>query len=206
MPHRSLTLLHTAQAHQATFDTLRDRIAPGVRLTHLVRPDLLIRAQVGIDSALISDVSDIVTAAAAPVVCTCTTIGAVAASAGAIRIDAPMMQAAAQSDGAILLAYCLQSTRTPSLDLLQTALSAAQSAARVHLLYLGDLWPLFEAKETTAFHAALAAAITAELTRQPDVTAVVLAQASMAGAAALLSDIAIPVFSSPESALRAALA
>jgi hypothetical protein len=96
-----ITLLHTAQVHADTFDALRDRIAPDTRLVHLVRPDFLKRAQGGIDAALAGDIGAEVRAVSGPVLCTCTTIGAVAAAAGAIRIDAPMMQAAAQTGGRV---------------------------------------------------------------------------------------------------------
>ena len=41
----ALTLLHTAQVHVDTFNALRDRIAPGVSLDHLVYPELLAAAQ-----------------------------------------------------------------------------------------------------------------------------------------------------------------
>ncbi len=78
----ALTLLHTAEAHRATFDALRDRIAPGAALTHVVRADWLVRAQGGVDDALQSEMAKAVAAAQGPVICTCTTLGPAAADAG----------------------------------------------------------------------------------------------------------------------------
>ena len=200
-----ITLLHTAQVHADTFDALRDRIAPDTRLVHLVRPDFLKRAQGGIDAALAGDIGAEVRAVSGPVLCTCTTIGAVAADAGAIRIDAPMMQAAAQTGGPVLLVYCLDSTAVPSGDLLRAQMDEADNSAAIASLHLGRFWPLFETGEQDAFRAVIAAAVKAHVADHPDITAVVLAQASMAGAAAMLGDLAMPVFASPELALRAAL-
>ncbi|AXI53258.1 hypothetical protein SuNHUV7_10560 (plasmid) [Pseudoseohaeicola sp. NH-UV-7] len=204
-----ITLLHTAQAHADTFDALRDRIAPDAKLVHLVRPGFLDRAQGGIDTALAGDIGALVRAAAGPVLCTCTTIGAVAGDAGAIRIDAPMMQAAAQTaaqtGGPVLLVYCLDSSAAPSGDLLQSALDVAGVIAPFQTLHLGRFWALFQAGEHDAFRAVIAAAVKAYVKDHPDISAVVLAQASMAGAATMLDDLSMPVFASPELALRAVL-
>lgn len=201
----TLTLLHTAQVHSATFDALRDQIAPGQALHHIVREDLLLRAQTGIDDALSAEISALISSADGTVVCTCTTLGPVAAQAGAIRIDQPMMQAAAATPGGVLMAYCLNSTLGPSLDLLEDELRRTGTPAKVHPLPLTALWPLFEAGEAEAFAIGIAAEIRDVVSAMPDLGSVVLAQASMAGAAALLQDLNIPVFCSPEMALRAAL-
>lgn len=198
-----ITLLHTAKDHCATFDNLRDRISPGTKLVHVVRPDFLARAQGGLDDALAKDIAKVVQSATGPVLCTCTTIGAAAQSANAIRIDAPMMQAAAQVGGPTLLVCCLESTRAPSRQLLQGALTAEGSDEPVYELCLGEFWPLFEAGEAEAFRAVVAGAVKAYFSEHPELSAIVLAQASMAGAAAMLADLPVPVFSSPELALRA---
>ena len=200
-----ITLLHTARDHCATFDTLRDQIAPHTELVHIVRPDFLARAQAEADQTLADDVAAVVASAPGRVLCTCTTIGPAAQAAGAIRIDTPMMQAAAQVRGPVLLTYCLESTRTPSRDLLHAAMVGNGAINPVHELFLGAFWPLFEAGEHAAFHNAIAGAVKARIADQPDLAVVVLAQASMAGATAFLSDLTVPVFASPELALRAAI-
>lgn len=201
-----LTLFHTARAHRATFDELRDRIAPGQALSHLVREDYLARARKGGDDALAGEVAKLIKTAPGVTLCTCTTLGPVAAAAGAIRIDQPMMQAAAALPGDVLMAYCLDSTLRPSLDLLEAELARAGRRARVHTLPLKALWPLFEAGETGRFAMGIASETRQEARRLSDLGSIVLAQTSMAGAADHLRDLGIPVLSSPELALRAALA
>ncbi len=201
----TLTLLHTAQVHCATFDALRDRIAPGVELTHLVRENWLARAQNGISPSLEDKISQVVANAAGKVICTCTTLGPAAEKAGADRVDWPMMQQAARLGGPILMAYCLDSTWEPSLALLERALEEAKTPATVHPLRLAQYWPLFEAAEMDGFAAVIAGEIRQVVAQLPDVACVVLAQASMAKVAPLLADLEVPVLASPELALRAGL-
>jgi len=200
-----LTLLHTAKVHRATFDKLRDVIAPNAKLNHLVRADWLARSQGGIDAALAEEIAAAVNAVNGPVVCTCTTLGEVAEAAGAIRVDQPMMAAAAATGKAVMMAYCLYSTLAPSGDLLAREMAQAGNPSDIVPLDLSLFWPLFEAGEFEAFAAVIAAAVRDAL-RDSDFGAVVLAQASMAGAATLLADGQTPVFASPEMALRAGLA
>ena len=199
-----LTLLHTAEVHRATFDRLAARIAPAARLHHVVRPDWLARAQGGIGPTLAEEITRTIAAAPGPVLCSCTTLGPVAAKAGAIRIDTPMMAAAARTGGPVLMAYCLESTRTPSRALLEAAFADRGITGDIRELDLRPLWPLFEAAEEQLFASAIAAGVTQALDAVPEITCVVLAQASMAGAAALIAT-DVPILSSPELALRAAL-
>lgn len=201
----TLTLLHTAAAHRTTFEALRDRIAPGMPLRHEVRADWLARAQRGMGPDLRAEIAQAVRDAGGPVICTCTTLGPAAEAAGAIRVDWPMMQAAAHIGGPVLLAHALSSTRAPSLELLKRALAAAGREAAVRPLALTEHWPLFEAGEVDAFDAAVADAIRQAVRGGGETGCVVLAQASMAGAAPLLADLGAPVLASPELALRAAL-
>ncbi len=206
----TLKLFHTAEVHVATFEALRDRIAPGVELSHVVRPDWLTRAQAGIGDALREDIARAITDTADPALCTCTTIGPAAAGAGALRIDAPMMAEAAQlaseQNAPLMMAYCLESTLEPSVALLDAALGERDCRTRVHTLDLGRFWPLFEAAQHDPFAAVLATAIRDAAKDVPDLAAIILAQASMAGAAPLLAEMPIPVLSAPETALRALLA
>lgn len=199
-----LTLLHTAEVHRATFDALAARIAPAARLVHLVRPDWLARAQGGIGPELDAEITDAIAAAPGPVLCSCTTLGPLAEAAGAIRIDAPMMARAAQADGPVMMAYCLASTLRPSTELLARAVTDAGKAPEIRPLDLTDLWGLFEQGDTGGFAHAIAGRIEAALRDAPDTGCVVLAQASMAGAAGYI-EADVPVLGSPETALRAAL-
>lgn len=200
-----IILLHTSDAHVPTFKALQDRLAPNANLVQVVRKDWLKQAQKhGLSDTLRHDIAATVKAAEGAVICTCTTIGAAAVAAGAIRVDAPMMDQAARIGGHVLLVYALKSTETTSTELLKAAFQAQGKDADIRALFCGELWPLFEAGEHEAFAASIAAAVRHALTEEP-AACVVLAQASMAPAATPLSNLDIPVLTSPESALQAAL-
>lgn len=192
-----LRFLHTAQVHVDTFNTLRDRIAPGAALSHAVHPELLEQAQGGITPALETRIADLI-AGKGTIICTCTTIGEVAADYGAIRIDQPMMRAAAGL-GRVLMVYALASTRAASRDLF---LAQGGRGDQVQMLDLTAHWSLFADGDVTGFHRAIADAVRAAPFKYD---AVVLAQASMAGAADMLTDLPVSVLTSPEMALRAGL-
>jgi hypothetical protein len=201
----TITLIHTAEIHRATFSALRDRIAPEAELVQHVRPDWLDRARKhGVRQGLIDDIAEVVHAAKGPVICTCTTLGEAASALGAVRIDAPMMTEAAKIGGPILLVYALESTFAPSLALLESALETKGTPTTVSPLFIGQFWPLFEAGEVEAFTACVAGAVKDAIAHN-EVGCVVLAQASMAAAAPLLADLETPVLTSPESALRSVL-
>lgn len=200
-----LTFLHTAEVHRATFDTLASRHAPGIAIEHVVRPDWLTRAQAGGDPRLASEIAQAIADADSVVVCTCSTIGTVAEDSGAIRIDRPMMARAAQSGGRILLAYALDSTLGPSTELLQQEIVKSGKTASIVPLNLTEYWPLFIAGEVTAFAACIAAAVRHAHQVDP-ANVIVLAQVSMAGAAAQLESLGRPVLTSPELAFQAAIA
>ena len=190
------SLFHTAEIHAQTFDAL----CPDVDLHHVVRPDWLQRAQGGIDAALRREIQSAIRAEQGPVLCSCTTLGEVAEEVGAVRIDWPMMQEAARLGGPVLLAYCLASTAAPSEALLRRAFGEEDPEVR-HLL-LDQHWPLFEAGKSQDFAAALADSIQ-EAVQAGGYACVVLAQASMAGAADELRDIAtVPVLASPALAAK----
>ena len=203
---RILTFFHTALVHGDTFDALRDRIAPGVAMHHNIRTSWLVRARNGIDTDLADEIRREISGARQPAICTCTTIGPLAEAAGAIRIDQPMMRAAAETGGSVLMVYCLESTLQPSRELLETAMLRAGNRATIELLPLTGLWPLFETGETDAFARAIAEAVRDRVSQHPGIGCIVLAQASMAGAAEWLADLPCPVLSSPELAMRAGLA
>ncbi|QFT91321.1 hypothetical protein FIU86_00575 [Roseovarius sp. THAF9] len=201
----TITLLHTAEVHRQRFDRIRDRIAPDLILKHVARRRWLQRAQDGIDAALEEEIAGVIARAPGPVLCTCTTLGPVAEVSGAMRVDWPMMRAAAQAQGPVLMAFCLESTCAPSLALLERALAEDGTPQKVYPLPMPQYWPLFEAGEADAFDAVIAGEVRQAVEAQGDVAVVVLAQASMDGAAARLKDLNVPVLSCPELALRAVL-
>ncbi|MFV1490962.1 hypothetical protein VWX97_09725 [Phaeobacter sp. JH18-32] len=196
-----LTLIHTADVHVATFEAL----AGSAKLHHIVRPDWLERAQNGIDDTLREEVTAEIRQVTGPALCTCTTLGELAETAGATRLDWPMMQAAAQIGGPVLLAYCLDSTRAASTALLERAFAQNGRTAEIRSLPLTGLWPHFTNGNSELFHTEIATWISTSLALVADTACVVLAQASMAGAADLVKT-EIPVLASPAIAMRAALA
>jgi len=175
-------------------------LAPDAVLHHVVRPDLLERAREDgvtdeIRAGLVAEFGTGVT------LCTCTTLGPAAEAAGAIRIDRPMMQAAARTGGRVLLVVVLQSTVDACRTLLADCIAQADTETEVETLLISEAWPLFEAGDMAGFNAAIADRVNATLNGH---SAVVLAQVSMTDAAPLVSG--APVLTAPEMALRAALA
>ncbi|MER6127961.1 arylsulfatase, partial [Streptomyces sp. NPDC001795] len=90
-----LALLHTSPVHIPVFESLRDEAHPGLTLAHLVAEELLDRARTQGPDAVADDVRELlgeaVAAGARAVLCTCSTIGAVAERAGVgvpvLRVD-----------------------------------------------------------------------------------------------------------------------
>ena len=210
----ALTLLHTAPANLATFDRLLAEIAPDVEAKHVLASHLLddvrlhgittdLRARIG------ETVSQAVNNGATVVLCTCPTIGDCAeaartpAGADVLRVDRAMAEAAVAIGGRIGVAAALESTLGPTEELLQHVAGDAGKSVVLHRILCTGAWPLFEAGDHDGFLAAVAGAVRIG---SADCDAVVLAQASMAGAAALLGDLAIPVLSSPRLGLQAAIA
>jgi len=199
----TLAFLHTAESHVARFEALTAELAPGLALIHRVRPDLLAMAREtppdpGLATALAATIEELTAAGATFVVCTCSTLGPLAEvqSANVMRIDRPMAEQAVAQGGPILLAACLESTLEPSLALIRSIDGGA--GIDVDLLCLPALWPLFEAGDQVGFTAALVAAIRP---RAVNYASVILAQASMADAAAAIPN----ALASPLSGLHAAL-
>jgi len=115
-----IACLHTAELHVETFAALFAAQAPGVDVSHVVRADLLARAQsegaVRIADATAEAVADLADFDA--VLCTCSTLGPLVDAlhdTRLIRIDRPLMVAAAAHGARPLLAICLESTRAASL-------------------------------------------------------------------------------------------
>jgi hypothetical protein len=206
----TIRCLHTATIHAATFDNLFHAAAPDVTLVHHVRADWLAQArQSGLGTQLWAAVrhqleTDAATADA--VLSTCSTLGPVADAVArhypnVVRGDRPMMDAAAAHAGAVLLAYCLDSTRDASVQLLTAALqSAGRSAASYQTVSCRDAWPAFERQDAEAFATSIALCITKAAKTIPDLGSIVLAQPSMALAEPRLSHLRVPVLSSPRLA------
>jgi hypothetical protein len=206
--------LHTADVHVATFGKLYAEMAPGVEVSHAVRADWLADARRdGLTEKLFSDVRQFLAAAARShdaVLCSCSTLGPIAeaesvASPNIIRIDTPLMEAAAARDGPTLVAFCLESTRAPTLALLTATNVRLGKEPRFTALLCADAWPFFERGDLEGFAGAIAAAVRRAAAGVADLGCIVLAQASMAVAEPRLSNMSVPVYASPRLAVSATL-
>lgn len=211
-----LVFLHTSPVHIAIFDALRDRLAPGLTLRHVVREDLLALAIAqGGDTAVLEAetfgaLSALTTGDARAIVCTCSTLGPLAEvfDAGSpvpvMRIDRPMADNAVLQASHIAVCAALSTALTSAAALVRSsAIDMERPGVTVHDHLFAGAWKYFERGDMDAYHREIArglrgAALTADL--------ILLAQASMHGAIGHCPDIQIPVWSSPETGFRAALA
>jgi hypothetical protein len=198
----------------AVFDALLGEMAPDLVVRHCVHEDLLAEARrTGLTSALARRVRDaVLTAASEPgtfVVCTCSTIGECAERANedrpgvVMRIDRPMAERAVVLGQRILIAAALESTLEPTRRLVEDAARAAGRKVRTDLLLCEGTWAHFERGDSEGYLRTIAEALRQDA-RDADV--VILAQASMAGAASLCTELGTPVLSSPRLGLEEALA
>ena len=205
--------LHTAAAHVPTFAELLRRVDPQRPGLYAVEDGLLAAATAagGVDAALAERVAAAVEAlrarGARVVVCTCSTIGDAAEAATrpdapVLRIDRPMAEAAVRSGSRIAIVAALDTALAATAALVETVAREAARAVTVHAARCPEAWPLFERGDREGYLAATAAAARAAAAHA-DV--VLLGQASMAGAAARLADLAVPVLASPELGVRAAV-
>jgi hypothetical protein len=201
----TIGFLHTADEHVALFGELVEDLAPRARALHRVCPRLLAEARAhGIDEALrdglLGELRLLIPRTDA-VVCTCSTLGAVAERLGArlstpvLRVDRPMAEKVASHGGSVAVVASLESTLQPTCELLEecgvTDLRPAPCL---------EAWELLEAGDCAGYTARLACHVR-ELADEVDV--VVLAQASMIGVEALVEDIDAMVCSSPRLAVAA---
>jgi hypothetical protein len=209
---KSLLFLHTSPAHIATFTNLVANHAPHIEAMHLVDESLLQEArEQGITPVLRERVYQTIqnagTAETAVIVCTCSTIGGVAEQFSTterpiLRVDRAMAEQAVALGNHILLVAALASTLEPTRHLMQEVAEQAGQPIHVTELLCADAWPYFEQGDLVGYHSAIAEQIR---NHGASVDVIVLAQASMAGAAELCTDITIPMLSSPRLGVEAAL-
>jgi hypothetical protein len=223
--------LHTAEVHVATFDGLVAAQHPGARTWHAVAPDLLAdarRAGTGTADETGDDTGDDIAGAppagdlgrrtlaaltglveqgADVVVCTCSTLGPVVerlaerVGVPVLRVDRPMARAAVACGPVVGVVAALASTVGPTRDLLDDEASR-DGGREVVAVVVPGAWDAFEAGDTDGYERLVEAAARA---LAPTVDVVVLAQASMAGAADRLRDLGLTVLTRPGPAVRAAL-
>ena len=206
-----LAFLHTANVHVETFSKITEEVNPGMRVRHVVAEELLEEARKdGITEKLAQRVHAAVTDAASSgarvVVCTCSTIGGLAESTAgefhAMRIDRAMANFAVRQGRRVLVAAALESTLGPTIDLLRDSARVAGTENQMTTLLVEGAWAYFERGDSECYIDAIAHAIR---TGNHGFDVVVLAQASMAPAAARCGNIGIPVLSSPRMGVEAAV-
>lgn len=213
--HRDdIAFLHTAQVHVATFNALLQAQAPGAQVHHVVDEALLADAQrLGLADPTIRDrVQAAMRAAAAggarQVVCTCSTVGALAegmptqGAFTAARIDRAMADRAMSQGPHVLMVAALASTLGPTQALLAGSAARLQRQVTVTSLCVDGAWACFEQGDRAGYLARIAQAVRSNAA---GADVVVLAQASMAGAADLLQDLHCDVLSSPVLGVAAAV-
>jgi aspartate/glutamate racemase len=208
-------LLHTVPALAPTFDALIGEQAPRLRRVHVADAWLLATARRAgvtdeVRAAVGQHVRHLEDTGAGAVLVTCSSIGEAAEEAAAtvripvVRVDAAMAQEAvrlaAGGSGRIAVLATLESTLGPTGRLVER--SAAGRPVQVSATVVAGAAEKADAGDRAGADALVAAAVR-QAAAQADV--IVLAQASMAGAArAAGAD--VPVLTSPAGGVRALLA
>lgn len=209
-----IACLHTAESNVAVFDAAAMALGiPAGVLHHEVRADLLAAAERagGLRDEIAQATQQALLALALgadAVLLTCSTLGpAVDALAHAatpiLRTDAALAAAAstaAQAGGKIVALCAVETTLGPTARLFEQAAQATGATVEVQLV--PGAWALFKAGDIEGYLHTLARA--ADSAYAQGVSVVVLAQASMSGAAGLVSTGARPL-SSPGAGLAAAV-
>jgi len=210
-----LTFLHTAESNIAAVGKLMAELAPEIPTRHHLAAELLaeaVKAGTVTDSVAAGVRARLADAAAGAsvVVCTCSTIGAVAEAAnGSLpapvqRIDRAMAEAAVAKGRKILVAACVASTVGPTSDLIAKVGREAGRPVDLRVVLIAEAWPKFLAGDVKGYEAVIVDRLAQE---KGDAEVVVLAQASMAGAAAETEKrLGLPVLTSPRLGVGAAIA
>jgi hypothetical protein len=213
MTTSTLTFLHTAPSNVVTFDRLLQEMAPDIPTQHILNEGLLrdARAAGEITPLLVQQINEAILEAGAEsavVLCTCSTIGGSAEqihhpSAGRVmRVDRAMAEKAVSIGPRIVVVAALASTLEPTRQLILDVAQEMGKDVQLNEVVCEGAWAKFEQGDVEGYNAAVAACVR-QHAGQGDV--VVLAQASMAGAADLCTDLPIPVLSSPRLGLAAAI-
>jgi aspartate/glutamate racemase len=205
----TIGFLHTSPVHVPTFEALVTELAPETASVAIVDVELLDRARSsGVDDPELLDrlrlaLAELERQGAETIVCTCSTIGAVAEAIGhqqrvpIVRVDRPMAQRAVELGRRIVVVAALESTLDPTRALVESVAAEAgiESDLEVHLV--AAAWKRFEAGDHEGYLTLIANELV-EIAERCDV--IVLAQASMAAAADRV-EVGVPVLSSPRLAV-----
>ena len=211
----TLVLLHTAPANETTFAALMAEIGPEVPIRHVTDAEVLKQTVVagGVTPEVAARVRDrireMAEAGAGLIVCTCSSIGGAAERAGeevavpVLRIDRAMAERAIAVGRRILVAACLNSTVEPTEELIRRVAREQGAEVDLRTVVFTDAWARFAAGDREGYVRAVADGLREAA---GDAEVVVLAQASMAGAAELCPEIAVPILTSPRLGAEAVVA
>ena len=210
----TVAFLHTSPLHVPMFRALLSELAPEAVDAHAVDESLLADVRergydAGIEARLLARLEELADDAPAVIVCTCSTLSAhaerLAGQVGlpVLRIDRPLAERAVAGGGKVAVVAAVESTLAPTRALFEQCANAAGTGAVVVDAPCLQAWPLFERGDLAGFYEHIARHVRALDADVVDV--VVLAQASMAPAAALLEQLAIPVLASPRLAIARAI-
>jgi len=210
---RKLALLHTAASNASVFAKLGAEIAPDVPLQHVVDDGLLAEARA--NGGITPDLNPRVATAAlnaldggaAALLCTCSSIGPCAEVIRSftdhpiLRVDDHMANEAVKIGSRIIVAATLQTTLTPTKEIVERSAQAVGKEIELADILCDKAWRAFEAGDTEGYEAEIVRVLDSAAS---DADVIVLAQASMAGAAEKLES-EIPVLTSPRSGFEAAV-
>jgi hypothetical protein len=184
-----IACLHTLGSNIAVFEAARP--GAGVTLRHDVRTDLLEAAERsgGLTEDVTAQTGEALRTLAADadaVLLTCSTLGPAVSGVEnmgvpVLRVDAALAKGAARGGGRIVVLCSAATTLGPTGALFEEA--AADTGATIELRLVPGAWDAFKAGRIPEYHAMIAAA--ADEAFGDGAEKVALAQASMAGAAAL---------------------
>jgi hypothetical protein len=207
-----IVCLHTAESNISVFETAAKELnLPDGVLSHAVRRDLLERAeqaggltpQIAYQTAL---VLRSLAKGADAVLLTCSTLGPSISDVGdgvhvpILRVDATLAKQATGFGGLVIALCAVETTIEPTTRLFAEA--SASSLTRCEVRLVRGAWALFKAGDRDSYLSAIAEA--ADAAYRDGAKIVALAQASMAGAAALVKHGPKPL-SSPVAGLAAAI-
>lgn len=205
---KKIAFLHTAQVHVQTFTQLAQNL--DVELQHVVKPELLARALSQGSPSVHDDTVEALAqlSNADAIICTCTSLGAIVDEYSQtlpqlFRIDRPLMEAALVHAPHIAVAICLESSRQSTLDLLESCAQKAGVKIQPRIILCADAWQYFESGDQAQFAQSIAGQIITETSQSTG--CIILAQASMRVAAPLLANLGMPILSSPQLAIDAAV-
>ena len=207
-----IACLHTADSNKNVFEAAQQQLGhPDVTLSHEVRSDLLAAAARagGLTPEIARATGEVLLELgtnADAVLLTCSTLGpsidgvVARARVPVLRVDDALAREATREGGRVVVLCTAETTLGPTRDLFERA--GRTTGAEIDVRLVDGAWSAFQAGDADSYFSMIADA--AEQAMRAGATTVVLAQASMAGAAKLCKSAKAPL-ASPLVGLEAAV-